>query len=752
MKRLNLRQSLTFAGRNAAVRILTAFLVFTLIAGPLASIASAEETVNSIELQVPSTSLFVEDTPITLTAMANIQGQNGQKDVTAEATWTSSSSVVKVSKGVVTATGAASFVTITAKYGGKSASTILHASFKYDSLKLKINASSPTDALDSLDVELGASLQLGAAGVYTNGTEEMVTNEAGWTTSNTNVATVSNGVVTLLSAGTVTITAKHKGKSDSIALTVTSPYSSLTVSTSDGREGTIEFNIGEDDIKLIAKATLKSGTSEPQDITSAAAWTSSNNGVVKVSSSGEVTAVGQGTAVVTAKRYGVSDSVTFIVRSIYEGIKVTPDKSIAVTLYSADVELQAFMIKGTADPIPATELAEWTIADPFVGTIVKSTEVKKAFFKPKGVGTTKITASYKGQTKDIAVTVYPSINTVDISKDRLDVFVEENGSLPSVSGITASGDTKDISKLVKWRSNDSTIVSVEDGKWTAKKEGTVTLTAAVENESTSTGTVTKEDTITLQVHKKVLTLIPQTDMISVVIGKETDLPAVTLIYEDGEEETITDKIAWKSSSANLLVKPPKMKGLLPASTTLTGTYLNKSVKIKVQVEEEFTSFKIEPKALNLLLNRSQTVKVTGITKSGKKINLGSRIDWKSSIEDLVTIRGSSVRGLAEGSGKLKATVQGKGLVVPYTVTARVTKLTPSVTSLQSTVGQKETVSLTALYENDRTINATSSAVWTSTNSKVATVSAGSITIIGKGYAYIKASFAGKTVNIRISVK
>jgi hypothetical protein len=185
---------------------------------------------------------------------------------------------------------------------------------------------------------------------------------------------------------------------------------------------------------------------------------------------------------------------------------------------------------------------------------------------------------------------------------------------------------------------------------------------------------------------------------------------------------------------------------------LTGTYLNQTVKIKVTVEEEFTSFAIEPKKISTTLKRSQTIKVTGTTKSGKKVNLGSRIDWHASSDEHVTIKGASVKGLEEGSGTLTATVQGKSLEIPYIVTAKLTKLSASNTSYKAVVGDQINVELTALYENGKSANVTSQAVWTSSKSAVATVADGRISVKGKGSASIKAVFGGKTVTVRVSVK
>ncbi len=733
-----------FSLRQPASRLFAMFLALMLFALSAPTLASAQETVTGIELEpVPTPiSLYVEDGAVSLTLWAYIQGSAAPKNVTADAAWSSSSSCIKVDKGVLTATGPVSSATITARYAGFTATASVKADYRFAGLKLE--NPDGTDAPEKLELELGNDLTLQAAALEHDGSETPVTGSAQWMTSNSSVATVSNGAVTLTGAGTVTITAKHKGRSDAIQLIVSSPYKSLEISHA-VLDDTVDLMIGDPDYPLAATAVLKN-TTAAVDITSDAVWTSSNNGVVKVED-GVVTPAGPGTAVVTAARYGVSDSVTFYVRTPYEALNVTTAKPLHMTLYSGRIEANASALKGTASPSDVTQDAEWKIGDPMVASVEKT--AGKVYIVPKTAGSTKLTVTYKGLSRELPVSVYPSILEVAISQEEADLFEGETGALPGVKGKTASGDEIDISKLAAWKSSDESILTVEEGKWKAKKPGTAILTAEVQNEPSS---APRTDAIQVRVHKNVLALASDTSSMSVVIGKETALPGVRLIYTDGEEKDVTGEIEWKSSSPNLYVKNGKIKGLLPAGVTLTGYYLNLKMMIKVQIEEEIVSFDIQPKALNLTLNRTQSIKVTGTTKSGKKVNLGSRIEWAATSKDIVQINRSSIKGQAVGSGKLTASIQGKTLEVPFTVKARLTKLTASDTSLNLSPGKSGTVKVTAAYENGETQDVTAAAAWSSTHSSVASVAKGTIKAAGKGTTTIKAIYEGKMVTIRVYVK
>jgi len=739
-------------------RILAIFLTLALVGSSMGAVASAaDEVVTDVYITASTGSsdsgtIYVEGDPIILNAYATIVGNTSEKLVTADAAWSSTSTSVKVDKGVVTATAPVASATITVRYKDKTDSYLVKAEYVYDELKITLDGANVTAEREAT---LGADLSFKVQGIKGSSTGIDETAKAAWSSSNTSVATVDKGVVKLLSEGKAKITVKYKGKSQSVELDVKSPYKEIHVKSTAGETGPIELILDtRDNVELVASAELQSGTT-PESITNVVEWTSSNAAVAKVDDKGKVTAVGKGTAIITAKRFGHSDSITIIVRTAYEALKVTPDKAIYMTLQQVSgIELTATAASGTIEAVNVTNQAEWKISDEGQAVAVIDNDNGRVFVLPKGAGTTQISVSFKGLTRTISVNVSPTIESIDISKDALDVFVDDTGSLPAVTGTMLAGDTKDVSNYVEWVSSDTEgkVITIEDGKWKAVGQGKAVLTAKVNGVAGRT----LEKTVSVTVHNKILALLPDQDTISVVIGKEVDLPKISLIYENGDElssEEIADQIVWKSSTPNLLVKKESMKGLLAANATLTGTYLNKTVKIKVTVEEEFTSFEITPNKVSVTLNKSKSIKVVGTTKSGKKVTLSSRVSWSPSNKEHVSIKGSSVKGLTEGSGKLTATVQGKTLEVPYEVTAKLTKLSASDTSFKAaTVGSQLNVQVTALYETGKTENVTSKATWTSSKASVATVSDGKISVKGKGTASIKGSFGGKTVSIKVTVK
>ena len=124
--------------------------------------------------------------------------------------------------------------------------------------------------------------------------------ETTWESSNTDVATVNNGVVTPVSGGVTTITAKNGELSASVTINVIA--STLTLSKSN-----VVLNLEKGIIKDTLIATLENVEGE---IT----WTSSNNEVVTVNN-GEIQAVKGGYAIITATVGELSQTCEVVVIS-----------------------------------------------------------------------------------------------------------------------------------------------------------------------------------------------------------------------------------------------------------------------------------------------------------------------------------------------------------------------------------------------------------------------------------------------------
>ncbi|MWC27216.1 Ig-like domain-containing protein [Paenibacillus sp. MMS18-CY102] len=713
--------------RGRLAVLLAAVLIFVCIQP---AVYAADDVVNGLELDAASSTLSLTVGDSTeLSAFASYQGYVNKREVTSSATWkTTDASVATVSQGTVRIVGAGS-ARISATYAGFSATVQINATYAYDSISLSKEGGVALG--DTLDVTLGNILKLIATGTKDNNTSNLSTT-ATWSSSNTAVATVDKGTITLVGAGKTVITAAYKGKSSTVTLQVTSPYQSLALSPKD----LIELKVEGSSVKLTATVKTSAGGTEMVTDLTDTVWTSSNETVATVKD-GEVKPVSAGTTAITASRYGVSDTVTVVVRPEFQAMKISPDSNLDMLVQDSPTDLTVTVLNEKGDIIDVTKDAVWTSSNVYIATV---TEGKVS---PKSAGTATIRASYKGLSKEIQVTVYPPVVSIEVSATELDAVIGDNKALPTVTGTAFGGEKTNVTSLVHWTSSDEEVLTIKDGKWTAKKAGTAVLTATAR---------TLKATITVTVYPKPLLLSTDSDDISLIIGKETDLPKIKVTNVDGTEEDVTSKVKWKSSSDNLLLQTAKMKGLVASRANLTATYLNKSITIRITIEEEIVKLAVDPASLTLNIGKTKAVKVTGTYKSGKTVQLGTKMNWTVGSESVAKMTTATIKALAVGTTTITGEYQGKSVTVALTVVPKLKTFVGSDKSVMMAIGAAYTIKTKAFYDNGSWIDATTLSEWTSSKPSVATVVDGVVTAKGKGTASIKAVFQGKTVTVRITVK
>jgi uncharacterized protein YjdB len=216
-------------------------------------------------------------------------------------TWSSSD----LTKATVSATGvvtgvAAGTATITATSEGRTGTTTVTVT--------PGPVASVTVAPQNPSVREGATLQLTATTRDASGavvTGRMVT----WTSSNTAIATVSGtGMVTGVAPGTATITATSEGRSGTTTVTV------LRAQVVSIRFAPLQdpFIVG-DTVRVRAVAIDSLGRELPDRTVT---YTSSNNAVATVTTSGLATGTAPGTVTFTATSEGVSGTQVGTVRDV----------------------------------------------------------------------------------------------------------------------------------------------------------------------------------------------------------------------------------------------------------------------------------------------------------------------------------------------------------------------------------------------------------------------------------------------------
>ncbi len=216
--------------------------VYALATGSVTINACAGSTCGSATITVPSSQLTsIAITPanavvVTGSSIAyfatGTYTNGGTQDLTAFVTWSSSSPSVATISAIGVATSVSTgTTTITASYGGTSASVNLSVTKPISSIS--ISPQNPS-------ITVGATQQFSATATYTDGTTGNVTNIVQWATQAAQVATASvGGSVTAVGQGNTVVSASSGGVTRSTNLTVTAPILTISsVSPTSGVAGT----------------------------------------------------------------------------------------------------------------------------------------------------------------------------------------------------------------------------------------------------------------------------------------------------------------------------------------------------------------------------------------------------------------------------------------------------------------------------------------------------------------------------------
>ena len=297
-----------------------------------------------------------------------------------------------------------------------------------------------------------------------------------WTSDNEGVATVAqNGVVTSRAVGSATITVASEGVSGSATVMVTPvPVGSVTVLPT-----TASVTTGQN-VKLAATVSDTAGRVVTDRVVT---WASSDPHVAVVSATGVVTGVAPGTVSISAASEEKTGSATVTVQAIS-----VPVASVALQPTSVS------LAPGETAPLQATtKSSSGTVLTGRVVTF-SSNNTGVARVSSDGVvtaiapGTAVITATSEGRSATATVTVTTPVAKVIVSPGT--VFLRK-GSTVQLSAKAYDAANHELGgRAASWTSSNATIATVSaTGLVTAKKTGTVTITATIEGKADTTSVI-----------------------------------------------------------------------------------------------------------------------------------------------------------------------------------------------------------------------------------------------------------------------
>ena len=392
------------------------------------------------------------------------------QNITASVTWASSNdSLASISRGGLATALALGSLTISATSGSVGGSTMVNVQSAGLSLITILPANGKIAQLTSQPFR--------AIGTYTDGTTHNVTGMVSWSSSDTGVAGIgNNGLARAVAPGTTTISASLGSISASTTLEVTNAtLVSISVRPS-GRTiapGTKLF--------FIATGFFSDGTR--QVITRNSTWTSDNPAVATIKGGSTATAVGPGTANISATFNGVSGSVPLFVSSAtISSISVTPATAVLAPATSVNCAATGTFSDGTTQVI--TNIVNWTSSASTVASVGNGGRVTA-----NSGGSATITAQFGLVNGGSTITVDSSqLKSIQISPSIASI-AEQDGVVFSAIGTFADGNTQDLTEFALWTSSPPSVATINAGHATGLQPGTATIVALFAGEA-GIGTLT----------------------------------------------------------------------------------------------------------------------------------------------------------------------------------------------------------------------------------------------------------------------
>ncbi|MGI8497955.1 MAG: Ig-like domain-containing protein [Gemmatimonadaceae bacterium] len=392
--------------------------------------------------------------------------------------------------------------------------------------------------------------------------------------------------------------------------------------------------------------------------------------------------------------------------------------------------------RGVAIPdLPVT----WSSSDTSV-VVVSQTGVALA----RSPGSARIVAESEGKATTIAITVIPPpVASVSAAPLTASLRVGQTTQL-TVTALDGSGGTI-TGRSVFWSSSNTGVATVSSsGVVTALAQGSATIVAIVEGKNAAA-------LISVQaVAPSSVTVSPVNS--SPVIGQTVQL-AVTVLDARGNPVT-GSPVSW--SSSNNSVATVSASGVVTAiatgAATVTATVQGQSASATVDVRAAPVGSIVLTPAIATPFPGG-TVQLTSTIKdvNGNPMT-GLTVAWTSSDRAIATVSSSGlVTALTRGTATITATVQGlSSSAIVDVQPLPVASVTASPSSSALTTGQ--TVQLSAAVRDAQGNPASQLLSWSSSDSRVATVSAGGlVTAVGAGSATIIATAGGQSGAAAITV-
>lgn len=424
-------------------------------------------------------------------------------------------------------------------------------------------------------------------------------------------------------------------------------------------QSAISLTVGdESSLSATYYRTVDGSRDAQSDVTSYAAWTSSNSDVATVSS-GRIKAIGAGSATITATYNGFRTTCTVTVKekpvTYTYALELTPTSaslSVGNTVQAtASYITYADGVKSATKDV--TSSVTWSSSDSGIASVSGGTITGVAS------GTATITATYNGYNDYTTVTVNNNV-TYDLilSPASVSVVSGKTNKLTAILRTFTNGQQtngSEISSKCTWTCDNTAVATVNEiGLVTGVSPGSAVVTCKYENYTvTGNVTVTSEITYTLELSPSPLVLDR---------GQTATLIAKYSTYQDGVfqySQNVASSATWSSASTSIAgVSQGHVSGVGAGSTVITAKYNGITATVSVTVKGQPT---LTLGWSSQSMNKGQVMSNAAIYNPNDGTSaqvVTSAATWKTSNAAVATVASGQITAQGSGSATITATYNG----------------------------------------------------------------------------------------------
>ncbi len=479
-------------------------------------------------------------------------------------------------------------------------------------------------------------------------------------------------------------------------------------------------------------------TTAPDGTTDTVTWSSSDTSVATVDANGLVTAVADGTAVITATVGTISNTYTITVQEVkLTGISM--DSTLTVHRGKTGSLTVTYTPSDTTDDKTVT----WSSSDTAIATVDTDGTITGV-----ALGSATITATVGSYSATCTVTVDAPLEKIVPDSTSMEVIKKQTGTI----GYTLNPTDTTSDKTVTFASSDTSVITVDGstGEWTALKAGTadITLSGADGVSAVVEVTVTEIpiDEVYLDVVSKTMEKGETFDLTAEIKPSDNTDDDQSVTWASSDESVVT--IAVVAGTDGYKVEVTAVAG---GTATVTATAANGTVgtcTIKVLKHTESISL---PATTEILRGNTE---VLSVTFNPDDTDDDTTVTWTSSDETVATVDAETgmITPVKAGTATITATTTadsyytGEQLVASTSLTVVENSLTDALgetiafdVSAVSAFYKGQSMSLSSYLNlaeilTDNEITDDIEIVWTSSDTSVATIDeqTGEITFLKAG--------------------